>query len=197
MAEPTAQWPALVVVGANHRSAPVALRERLLVGDDQVAMVFQRLRAAGLDQALLMSTCDRVEVHTIHGDPSTAAAAVADVLGRHAGINVAELTAGFYTLEGAAAARHLFAIAASLDSLVIGEPNVLGQLKTAHRVAQAAQLMGPEFDGLLQAAYGAAKQVRSETAIGERPVSIAAAAVEVSREVHGDLASCSGLLIGL
>ncbi|MFP6742216.1 MAG: glutamyl-tRNA reductase [Alphaproteobacteria bacterium] len=197
MAERPEDWPALVVVGANHRSAPVALREQLMVGDDEVAMVFEKLRAAGFDQALLMSTCDRVEVHTIHDDPSAVAVAVADVLGRHAGIDASALTAGFYTLEGGAAARHLFAIAASLDSLVIGEPNVLGQLKAAHRVAQASDMMGSELDGLLQAAYGAAKRVRSETAIGERPVSIAAAAVEVSREVHGDLASCAGLVIGL
>ena len=197
MAQPPEDWPALVVVGANHRSAPVALRERLHVEDDQIAAVFERLRAAGLDQALLMSTCDRVEVHTIHDDPSAAGAAVADVLGHRAGVDASELAAGLYTLEGAPAARHLFAIAASLDSLVIGEPNVLGQLKAAHRVAQAADMMGNELDSLLQAAYGAAKRVRSETAIGERPVSIAAAAVEVSREVHGDLGSCSGLLIGL
>jgi len=197
MAELPEDWPALVVVGANHRSAPVALRELLMVGDDEVAEVFDSLRAAGLDQALLMSTCDRVEVHTIDDDSIAVAVAVAEVLGRRAGVDVSELAAGFYTLEGAAAARHLFATAASLDSLVIGEPNVLGQLKAAHRVAQASDMMGAEFDSLLQAAYGAAKRVRSETAIGERPVSIAAAAVEVSREVHGDLASCAGLVIGL
>ncbi len=197
MAEQPNDWPALVVVGANHRSAPIALREQLLVDDDEVAMVFEKLRAAGLDQALLMSTCDRVEIHTIHDDPMAVATAVVEILGSRAGVDVSELAAGFYTLEGEAAARHLFAIAASLDSLMIGEPNVLGQLKEAHRVAQASDMMGSEFDGLLQAAYGAAKRVRSETAIGERPVSIAAAAVEVSREIHGDLASCAGLVIGL
>lgn len=197
MAERPEDWPALVVVGANHRSAPVALREQLLVEDNEVGVVLEKLRAAGLGQTLLMSTCDRVEVHTIHDDSMAVAAAVAEVLGSRTGVDVSALAAGFYTLEGEMAARHLFAIAASLDSLVIGEPNVLGQLKAAHRVAQASDMMGSEFDGLLQAAYGAAKQVRSETTIGERPVSIAAAAVEVSREVHGNLATCAGLVIGL
>ena len=190
-------WPALAVIGANHRSAPVGLRERLMVEEDAVGALFRRLRGAGIDQALLISTCDRVEVHAVHGDAAAAASAVAGILGDHAAVDPAELAAGFYTLEGEAAARHLFAIAASLDSLVIGEPNVLGQLKASHRVAQAAGMIGADLEGLLQAAYGAAKRVRSETAIGQRPVSIAAAAVEVSREVHGDLGLRGGLLIGL
>ena len=190
-------WPALVVVGANHRSASLALRERLMVEEEDFGKLFSRLRRAGVNQALLLSTCDRVEVHAIHDDATGVAGAVAGILGDHAGIDPSELAAGFYTLEGARAARHLFAIAASLDSLVIGEPNVLGQVKTAHRVARAAGMIGGDLDGLLAAAYGAAKRVRSAPRIGERPVSIAAAALDVTRDIHGDLGLCAGLLIGL
>ena len=191
------EWPQLVIVGANHRSAPLALRERLMVEEEDYGALFSRLKGAGIDQALLLSTCDRVEVHAIHPDAAAVAGAVAGILGGHAGIDPSELAAGFYTLEGADAARHLFAIAASLDSLVIGEPNVLGQVKTAHRVAQASGMIGGEMERLLAAAYGAAKRVRSTTAIGERPVSIAAAALDVTRNIHGDLSARAGLLIGL
>ncbi len=168
-----------------------------MVEEEDYGALFSRLKGCGVDQALLLSTCDRVEVHTIHSDAAAAAAAIAGVLGDNAGIDPSELAAGFYTLEGAPAARHLFAIAASLDSLVIGEPNVLGQVKTAHRMAAAAGMIGGEFERLLAAAYSAAKRVRSTTAIGERPVSIAAAALEVTRDIHGDLGPCAGLLIGL
>lgn len=190
-------WPRLVLVGANHRSASLGLRERLLVEDTEFGAVFERLRAAGIGQALLLSTCDRVELHAIHDDAGVAAAAITGVLAERAGLDAAELAASLYTREGEAAVRHLFAIAASLDSLVIGEPHVLGQVKASHRMAQAAGMIGGELDTLLQAAYGVAKRVRSETAIGERPVSIAAAAVRVAREIHGDLGARGGLLIGL
>ncbi|MCH7555187.1 MAG: glutamyl-tRNA reductase [Proteobacteria bacterium] len=190
-------WPDLVIVGANHKSAPLALRERLMVEEEDHGEVFARLAEAGVTQALLLSTCDRVEVHTIHQDAAAAAAAITAILGDNAGIDPSELAAGFYTLKGGDAVRHLFAIAASLDSLVIGEPNVLGQVKTAHRVAQAAGMIGGDLERLLAAAYSAAKRVRSTTKIGERPVSIAAAALDVTRDIHGDLGSCAGLLIGL
>ncbi len=190
-------WPDLVIVGANHRSAPLTLRDRLMVEEEDFGALFSRLRDAGVCQALLLSTCDRVEVHAIHHDAAALAGAVAGILGDHRGIDPSELAAGLFTLEGADAARHLFAIAASLDSLVIGEPNVLGQVKTAHRVAQAAGMIGGDLERLLAAAYSAAKRVRSTTKIGERPVSIAAAALDVTRDIHGDLGSCAGLLIGL
>lgn len=189
--------PALVVIGANHRSASLGLRERLMVEEEDFGKLFSRLRSAGVEQALLLSTCDRVEVHAIHHDTAAVADAVAGLLGDHARIDPSELAASLFTLEGAPAERHLFAIAASLDSLVIGEPNVLGQVKTAHRIARASGMIGDQLERLLAAAYGAAKRVRSTTRIGERPVSIAAAALDVTRDIHGDLGPCAGLLIGL
>ncbi|MFQ5783764.1 MAG: glutamyl-tRNA reductase [Alphaproteobacteria bacterium] len=189
--------PNLVVVGANHRSASLALRERLFVEAADFGGVFADLRAAGIAQALLLSTCDRVEVHAIHADAGAAARGIAQALAAHAGLDAAEVAQGLYMLSGAAAVRQLFAVASSLDSLVIGEPQVLGQVKESHRVAQAADMVGNELEGLLQVAYSVAKRVRSETTIGARPVSIAAAAVEVAREIHGDLGDRAGLLIGV
>lgn len=187
----------LVLVGANHRSAPVALRDRLFIDDGAQPEFLRSLKDAGLGQALVLSTCDRVEIHAIHADPQWTADILRRALAGQAGLEPGELAETVYTLLGNAAVRHLFAVASSLDSLVIGEPDILGQVKASHRAARAAGMVASELEGLLQAAYAAAKRVRSETAIGRRPVSIAAAAVEVAREIHGDLARRSGLLVGL
>ncbi len=195
VAEETGSIPALVLVGANHRSASAALRDKLFVEESGFGDVLGRVRAAGIGQALLLSTCDRVEVHAVHEDTGAAAQAITRILAERAGVDAAE--AGLYTLEGAEALRHLFAVAASLDSLVIGEPQVLGQVKASHRLARQAGMTGPALESVLQAAYAAAKRVRAETAIGERPVSIAASAVQLARDVHGDLSRCGGLLVGL
>ncbi len=186
-----------MLVGANHRSAPVALRDRLFVEEAEFGEVLGRLRAAGVGQALLLSTCDRVEVHSVHHDADAAAQAITRVLAERSAIDPAELAAALYVVEGEAAARHLFAVAASLDSLVIGEPHVLGQVKESDRIARAARMVGGELDRLLRAVYAAAKRVRTETAIGERPVSLAAAALDVARGIHGDLDARGGLLIGV
>jgi glutamyl-tRNA reductase len=107
-----------------------------------------------------------------------------------------EVEAQSYRLSGSDALRHIFAVAASLDSQVIGEPQVLGQVKEAHRLAQAAGLMGGRLDEALQAAYAAAKRVRSETGLAEQPVSIAAVVVGLARQLHGELKRARGLLIG-
>ncbi len=187
----------LVIVGANHRSAPVSIREQLLIEESAQDAVFAGLRSAGISESLILSTCDRVEIHVIHPDPTEASTILHRVLSHHSKLPEAMLAPVLYTKQGSNAARHVFAVAASLDSLVVGEPQVLGQVKAGHRTARAAGMMGGELDALLQAAFSAAKRVRSETAIGERPVSIAAAAVSVAREVHGDLTRCAGLMIGL
>ena len=185
-----------LIVGANHRSSSLILRDRLFVEDAQVPGFLERLRQAGIGQALVLSTCDRVEVQAIHPQPVAGAALLMEALAAHGGVTADDLDGQVYVLADADAVRHVFAVTASLDSQVVGEPQVLGQVKACHRLAHAAGMSGPDLEALLQAAYGAAKRVRGETAIGERPVSMAAAAVQVARDVHGDLGRCSGLLIG-
>ncbi len=113
----------------------------------------------------------------------------------HAQISADELDGQLYVLRGEDAVRQIFMVAASLDSLMIGEPQVLGQVKAGHRMARDAGMTGSELEALMQAAYTAAKRVRSETAIDERPVSIAAAASQLAQDLHGDLSRCTGLLI--
>lgn len=187
--------PRLVVVGANHRSASASFRERLFVDAADAPGFLSRLREAGIGQAVLLATCDRVEVQAVSRDPGPTASAIADALAAQAGMDRTEIDDQLYRLEAREAVRHIFAVAASLDSLVPGEAQVLGQVKESHRAARDAGMMGPELDAVLDAAYRAAKRVRSETTIGERPVSIAAAAERLARNVHGDLGRAAALLV--
>ena len=186
----------LLLVGANHQTSTVALRDRLFVDDDQLPGLLDRLRGVGLTQAILLATCDRVEVGLIHDDPDFAAKSVFDLFSDLSGADLAELDRQCYRLKGRAAVQHLFGVAASLESLVVGEPQILGQVKNSHRLAQEKSMIGPELEGLLSAAYHTAKRVRTETSIGERPVSIAAAAERLACNVHGSLEDCTALLIG-
>jgi glutamyl-tRNA reductase len=185
-----------VIVGANHKSSGLMLRDRLFVEDGAVPEFLGRLRQAGLTQALVLSTCDRVEVQAIDPGADEAPDLIARALADHAEMAPGEIDGQLYTLWDDVAVRHVFTVAASLDSQIVGEPQVLGQVKACHRLARDAGMTGSALEAILQAAYSAAKRVRNETAIGERPVSISAAAVQIAREVHGDLDRCTGLLIG-
>jgi glutamyl-tRNA reductase len=185
-----------VVVGANHRSSSVTLRDTIFVEDGAAPALLQALVAAGFEEAMLLSTCDRVELQGTTRDPDAARAAATRVLAVHGGIDADALAGSVYLEAGPAALRHMFAVAASLDSAILGEPQVLGQVKAAHRLARDAGTVGSVLESAIQAAYGAAKRVRRETAIAQGPVSIIASAVEHAREVHGDLAPLAALLIG-
>ncbi len=196
MAGPTEPRFDYLIVGVSHRTGIAALRERLFADEAGKAELLAALRACGLAEALVLSTCDRTELHATAGDPATATAAMLDILARQGHVAAGDIAAQGYRLQGAAALRHLFAVAASLDSLVVGEPQVLGQVRDGHRLSAAAGMMGPRLEAILRAAYGAAKRVRGETAVGERPVSIAAASIRMARRVHGDLARCGAVLLG-
>ena len=184
-----------LVVGANHRTSSLGLRDRLFVEDALVPAFLQKLKDHGIDQAMVLSTCDRVEVQVVHDDPDVAERVLSS-LAEQGGIPLDELRAETFKLADGQAVDHMFRVAASLDSVVVGEPQVLGQVKAAHRMAQDAGTIGPELDALTQAALGAAKRVRTETAVGEGPVSIAAVARQVAGDLHGDLADRRALLIG-
>jgi glutamyl-tRNA reductase len=193
---PTEPNPSYLVVGVSHRTGTAALRERLFVDEAGQTELLAALRAAGISQGLVLSTCDRTELHAIADDPTKTAAAMRDILARQGRVTAADIAAQGYELIGDVALRQLFAVASSLDSVVVGEPQVLAQVKDSHRLATSLGMMGPQLEATLRAAYGAAKRVRSETAIGARPVSIAAAAIQMARGVHGDLARCAALLLG-
>ena len=186
----------LLVVGANHRSGSVRLRERLFLDEAAVSGLLDWLRVSGVDQAVVLSTCDRIEVQAAHPRPDDARTVIRRGLARSSRIAADELDSALYSLTGPEAARHIFAVAASLDSQVIGEAQVLGQVKGSHRVSRDVGMTGPELEAALQAAYATAKRVRSETGIAEGPVTIAAVAGRIAKDIHGDLGQCAGLLVG-
>jgi glutamyl-tRNA reductase len=186
----------LIVIGANHRTAPRELREAFALLEADLAVLLERLAGARLGEAVLIATCDRVELVTTAADAERARALLAGLLAERTGLVADTIAAALYRHDGAAALRHLFAVAAALDSLVIGEPQVLGQVKAAHRLASELGLAGAELEAVFAATAAAARRVRRETRIAERPVSIAAAALQLARDIHGDLARCSALLVG-
>lgn len=185
-----------IVVGVNHRTGSLSLRDRLFVEDEAVPGFLDRLRESGIDQAVILSTCDRVEVIAASRDAGQDAAVIGEAFARHGDVASGELGQALLTCAGTDAVRHLFRVAASLDSVVVGEPQVLGQVKACHRLARDRGMVADDLERLMQSAYTAAKRVRTETAVGERPVSIAAVAVGIAREVHGQLEAAHALLLG-
>lgn len=185
------------VVGATHRSSGIALRDRLFIDDSAAPDLFRRLKESGIRQAIVLSTCDRVEVQGMSETPLQAIDTVRGVLAARAGEDAAAIAGEIDALSSDAAVRRIFGVAASLESQVIGEPQVLGQVKAGHRLAARYGMVGPELETLLQAAYMAAKRVRTETPIAERSVTLASGAVQIARDLHGDLNAVQSLILGL
>src|SRR5580765_1717414 len=183
----------LVALGLNHQTAPVALRERVAFAGDAYAPALAALRALPqVEEVALLSTCNRTEVYAIGED---AAPAIAEWLATHAAEST-DLHAYLYRHGEGDAARHLFRVAAGLDSLVLGEPQILGQVKEAWSLAREHGAMGPQLDRLFQQAFASAKRARSDTAIGANPVSVASAAVKLARDSFARPQDSTVLLIG-
>jgi len=187
----------LVLIGANHRSSTMGLRDRLFVEDHHAPDILKNLQGLGLDEAMVLSTCDRTEIVAVGKETKATADAIKSVLSAHGDVDKNEMDTQLYSYCGEEAIRHLFLVTASLDSSVVGEPQVLGQVKASHLLAKSHGMAGPCLNGVMQAAFSAAKKVRTETTIGERPVSIAAVAENIVHSVHGDLAGLGALLIGV
>jgi glutamyl-tRNA reductase len=186
----------ILVIGVSHQTAPLALRERLVVGADRLPEMLRRLRdEAGLSEAMVLSTCNRVEVYGRCGDGGDEPA-LEWFLGATPGPARAELLPCVYRLTGTAAIRHAFRVAASLESLVIGEPQILGQVKDAYQAAEEAGTLGASLNALRNRSLAAAKRARTETGIGRNAVSISYVAVELARKIFGELKDKNVLLVG-
>jgi len=188
----------LLLTGLNHRTAPVEVRERLAVNADQLPGALDALRACpGVDEVMLLSTCNRVEVLAQSGsDRPLDERPLVEALARLRGLDAAALLPHFYTYRGEEALRHLFRVASSLDSMVLGEPQILGQLKDAHAAARQHGALQTALEPVLARAFAVAKRVRNETAIGRNAVSVSYAAVDLARQIFGDLRPRQALLIG-
>jgi len=188
---------ALFVAGLSHRNAAVELREQLAVDEDKLRELLRDIAGAGVvREAIILSTCNRVEVYAVADVPGEARAAAFRRLCHHRGVDPAAVEATLYTYAEGNAVRHVFRVASSLDSMVIGEPQILGQVKDAFALAQSCEAVGPALHALFTQAFAVAKKVRTETEIARHAVSVSFAAVELAKKIFAGLEGKAVLLVG-
>lgn len=186
---------ALVTLGINHRTAPIELRERVAFSPERLGEAFTELKAmSGATEAAILSTCNRTELY-LAGDDDCAPSVLRWLAGFH-GLPAADLEEALYVYRDAEAVRHMMRVAAGLDSMVLGEPQILGQLKDAYAMARQHDASGSFLSRLFEQTFTVAKRVRTETAIGENPVSVAYAAVSMAHHIFADMSRHKALLIG-
>src|SRR5271163_4678658 len=184
---------AFSILGINHKTAPVALREKVAFSEERLLAALLTLRQeVGVAEVVILSTCNRTEVYWAG---SASGEELSRWLERHHGHNL-DLAQSLYVHQEQRAVEHAFSVASGLDSMVLGEAQILGQLKEAYRVAQEVGSTGPALNKLFQAAFSAAKRVRSETRVGANAVSLASATVSLARRVYSDLSVHNALLVG-
>jgi len=193
----------LLTLGLNHQTAPLALRERVAFVPDEVGGTIARMRdrladasRGRLTEAAIVSTCNRTELYCAVEQPQAAGPALADFVAEEKQLDSDEFRRAAYLLPQADAVRHAFRVASGLDSMVLGEPQILGQMKQAERLSREAGGMGLLLNHLFQRTFAVAKEVRSSTEIGAHSVSMAAAAVRVAESIFGELDSSEVLLVG-
>lgn len=188
---------ALFVSGVSHRNAPVSIREQIALEEEKLREVLRDLQGSGvMREVAIVSTCNRVEVYGVADVPGEARSVVFGHLCRHRGVNAAEVEAMLYTHVDGEAVRHAFRVASSLDSMMIGEPQILGQVKDAFALAQSCETVGPSLHTLFTQAFGVAKKVRTETEIARHAVSVSFAAVELAKKIFSSLPGKAVLLVG-
>jgi glutamyl-tRNA reductase len=186
----------LVLVGVNHRTAPVEVRERLSIAEKQLGAAIAKLRTIdGVDGAALLSTCNRVEA-IVSASNEDVIASVAQWLAQRAGAEVGELEKHLYVLRHADVVKHLFRVAAGLDSMIVGEPQIGGQVRQAFVASRDIDALDVILQQLFDHTMRVAKRVRSETGIGEHAVSVPYAAVELAKKIFGNLRGLKVLLLG-
>src|SRR3954453_2824620 len=187
----------LLALRASHKTAPLALRERIALTEGAAETLLGELVATpAIQEAVAVSTCNRTELYVVVRDPVEGETTVLATLARRAGIRPTELLEGVYSLRNCDAARHLYRVTSGLESMVVGEAEVQGQVKRAYEAALAAQSTGPMTNKLFRAALATGKRVRTDTAISVGHASVASVAVQAAREALGDLASRRVLIIG-
>ena len=187
----------LFVAGLSHKNAPVELREQLAVEEDKLRELLHDLQASEvLQEVMLLSTCNRVEVYGVADAPGEARALVFRSLCRHRGLDLGVVEPALYTHLEADAVHHAFRVSASLDSMMLGEPQILGQVKDAFALAQACGTVGPQLHPLFSQAFNVAKRVRTETEIARHAVSVSFAAVELAKKIFDSLSGRAVLLVG-
>ena len=187
----------LFVAGMNHRSAPIEVREKLALEEDKLRGILADLTDRGLcTEVMILSTCNRVEVYGLADVPGEARAAAFRGLGAARGVSLQQIETLLYSKTEDEAVLHAFRVAASLDSMILGEPQILGQVKDAFALAQSCRTVGPTLHALMTQAFSVAKRIRTDTEVGRHAVSASYAAVELARKIFGSLESKAVLLVG-
>ena len=178
----------LLALGASHKTAPLALREKLALPAGRAARVLGELTEHdGVHEAVALFTCNRTELYLVTDDALEAENTTLAILSRQAELRPTELIGSLYSLRGREAVEHLFSVTAGLDSMIVGEAEIQGQVKRAYERALAARTTGPLTNRLFRAALAAGKRARSETGISERAMSIPSVAVELAQRTLGEL----------
>jgi glutamyl-tRNA reductase len=187
----------LLALGVSHKTAPVALRERVALPDGRAEEFLRQVVGdAEVHEAVAISTCNRTEVYLVVGDAVEAETTVLGMLARQAGIRPTELAEAIYSVRNCDAARHLFRVTSGLESMIIGEAEVQGQVKRAYELALSAGVTGPLTNRMFGAALATGKRVRSETALSERRVSVPSVAVDLAQETLGALSQRRVVILG-
>lgn len=187
----------IIILGLNHKTAPVELRECLAFSGDETDALLQSFSDhPAIRESIVVSTCNRVEILLTTSEPDKAIAAAQQFISEFKSVPVSRFKDSLYIHHGDKAVRHIFRVAASLDSMVVGEPQILGQIKDAYRTAIQKKTSGVVLNRLLHKTFFAAKRVRSETGIGDHAVSISYAAIELGRKIFGSLEGARVMLIG-
>lgn len=187
----------IVLIGMNHKTAPVELRECIAFSPEEIVTGLDYLKNnTYVNEAFLLSTCNRVEILLTTDDASSAVNEAKSFISNFKKLPPSRFDDALYTFQGEAAVQHLFRVAGSLDSMVLGEPQILGQIKQAYQLATNQKSSGVILNRLLHKAFFVAKRIRTETGIGDNAVSVSYAAIELARKIFGDLAGKTVLLIG-
>jgi glutamyl-tRNA reductase len=187
----------LLALGVSHKTAPLDLREKLALPEGRAVSALRELTAHdAVHEAVAISTCNRTELYLVAADPVEAENETLSILSRQAEIRPTELVGSMYSLRGREVARHLFSVAAGLDSMIVGEAEVQGQVKRAYELALVQGATGPVSNRLFRDALAAGKRVRTETEVSRSRVSVSSVAVELAAGMLGDLASRRVLVIG-
>ncbi|HLE08340.1 MAG TPA: glutamyl-tRNA reductase [Thermodesulfobacteriota bacterium] len=187
----------IIIVGLNHRTAPIEIREKLTFPADVIGDALKKLvKSYGANEGVILSTCNRVEVISVYPEVEKGVWEIKRFLSEHHNIPLETLDEHLYAHTGEAAVKHLFRVAAGLDSMVMGEPQILGQAKDAYSLAIHNNTAGVIVNKLFHKAFSAAKRVRTETKIGASAVSVSFAAVELAKKIFGNLRDKAVMLVG-
>lgn len=187
----------LLVVGLNHKTAPVEIREKFCFSAQKINEVNRLLKdKVNLSENLVLSTCNRVEIYAVTNTQNDYARNIKNFLGQYNNVNYSDFDNSFYVYQGKDAVKHLFGVASGLDSLVIGEMEILGQVKKAYQEATSSATTGKVLHRLFEKAFNTAKKIRTDTFIGRGTVSVSNAAVKLSEKILGELTDKKILIIG-